>query len=526
MSLTVHVAVPLESDAEQIVELLRQDGLRAEPCTDASRLLDSFRAPQPVGTHGGSHKPHGPLLIAEEMLSPEVINSLSQLVREQPVWSDFPVLVLTAAGRAAARGETLEKYRAELGTPVLIERPLRQETLVSAVRAAVRARQRQYEVRDAMADRDHILAELRTERETLKVMLDNLPVGVLLARATGEIVQANDTVERILRHPILPTPDIEAHGAWISYHPDGSRVRAEEYPLVRAIQTGQVIAPEELLYERGDGTKAWTSISAAPIRDEHGIVVAGVAALVDIDDRKRAEAALVQSEKLAAVGRLAASISHEINNPLEAVTNLLYLIRQEDSLPERATTYLSLAERELARVSQIAGQTLRFHRQATRPTDVTPEELLESVIGLYQGRLSNANIKIVFQHRGSDPVTCYEGDIRQVLNNLVGNALDSMRSGGRLLVRTHNTKCWRTHRDGIRITIADTGYGMSPEVRARIFEAFYTTKGLSGTGLGLWISHGIIEKHHGRLTVRSSNQGERTGTVFSLFLPRHLQPAA
>jgi signal transduction histidine kinase len=230
-----------------------------------------------------------------------------------------------------------------------------------------------------------------------------------------------------------------------------------------------------------------------------------------LNERHRAEAALIQSEKLAAVGRLAASISHEINNPLESITNLLYLIRQEDDLPERALTYLTLAERELARVSEIAGQTLRFQRQSSSPTRVTPEELLESVVALYQGRLINANITLAFDHQGAAPVTCYEGDIRQVLNNLVGTAIEAMRSGGR---------------PGVRITIADTGSGMTPDVLAHIFEAFYTTKGLSGTGLGLWISHGIVEKHTGVLSVRSSIRSSQSGTVFSLFLPRELQLAA
>jgi len=255
-----------------------------------------------------------------------------------------------------------------------------------------------------------------------------------------------------------------------------------------------------------------------------------------LENRKLTESALIQSEKLAAVGRLAASISHEINNPLESITNLLYLIRAEDNLPENALTYLLLAERELARVSQIAGQTLRFQRQSSKPTRITAEDLLESVVALYQGRLLNARIKLVFDHHGAAPITCYENDIRQVLNNLVGNAIDSMssgvqpsgaqRTGGRLVLRTHDSLCPCTHRPGIRITIADTGAGMPSEVRDRIFEAFYTTKGLSGTGLGLWISKGIVEKHHGRLSVRSSNDPPRTGTVFSLFLPRDLEPAA
>jgi signal transduction histidine kinase len=512
-----------------IVDLLRRNGLEAEHCEDAGFLAQSLLRHADMTDDG---PPCGALIVAEEALTPSVIHLLAKVVHRQPAWSDFPILILTSGGRSTLRSRQLEGERAALGSAVLLERPIRTETLVSSVRAAVRSRERQYQVRDTLEERDRILDELRTERETLRVMLDSLPIGVMLARASGEVVRANAAVERILRHPVLPTPDIAAHGEWVSYHPDGSRLKAEEYPLVRALRTGKVIEPEEVLYERGDGTRGWIGLSASPIFNSEGKVVAGVVAVSDLDDRKRAEAALVQSEKLAAVGRLAASISHEINNPLEAVTNLLYLIRQEDSMPDQAMTYLLLAERELARVSQIAGQTLRFHRQSTRPREITPEELIESVVALYQGRLINADIKMVHEHRGAGTVTCYEGDIRQVLNNLVGNAIDSMRTGGKLILRTHKAKLRRPELHGarpvpgIRITVADTGYGMSAETRARIFEAFYTTKGIHGTGLGLWISHGIIEKHHGRLDVRSSNRPGRSGTVFSIFLPAELTPAA
>jgi signal transduction histidine kinase len=286
-----------------------------------------------------------------------------------------------------------------------------------------------------------------------------------------------------------------------------------------------------LLRENGIPAVAATDLSAPEIAAERDRLLDELRSDREtlktmLTERHRAEAALIQSEKLAAVGRLAASISHEINNPLESVTNLLYLIRQEDHVPERALAYLTLAERELARVSEIAGQTLRFQRQSSNPTSITPTDLLESVVALYQGRLINANIQLDFDHQTAAPITCYEGDIRQVLNNLVGNAIEAMRTGGRLRIRTRDSNCWRTGRPGVRITIADTGSGMTPDVLAHIFEAFYTTKGLSGTGLGLWISHGIVQKHTGLLSVRSSNHAPQSGTVFSLFLPRELQIAA
>ena len=242
-----------------------------------------------------------------------------------------------------------------------------------------------------------------------------------------------------------------------------------------------------------------------------------------MEERDRSAVALIESEKLAAVGRLASSIAHEINNPLEAVTNLLYLIRGEDGLSQTGRDYMDTADRELARVSQIASQTLRFHRQSTSATLVRPEALLEEVLTIYKTRLSNSRV-LVSQEYGSDlQVTCYEGDIRQVLSNLVGNAFDVMRNGGQLRLRTREITWWATGQRGVMFTVADDGPGMPHEVRSRVFDAFYSTKGMQGTGLGLWISKRIVHKHRGHLLVRSK---VGAGTVFSLWLPYALAETA
>ena len=260
-------------------------------------------------------------------------------------------------------------------------------------------------------------------------------------------------------------------------------------------------------------------VSFAPVYGPDGSIQAITAAWLEITHLKRAESALVQSEKLAAVGRLASSISHEINNPLEAITNLLYLISGHDRLPEDLRIYVHMAQSELSRVSQIATQTLRFHRQAAKPTWVVPGELIDAVLNLYHGRLSNSGIRVESSYRTKRRVLCFENDIRQVLNNLIANAIDAMRNGGRLLVRTNDAVQQSTGRTGVRLTIADTGHGMSDAVQQRVFEPFYTTKGMNGTGLGLWISEGIVQRHCGRMEVRSSTQPECHGTVFTLFLP-------
>ncbi len=228
----------------------------------------------------------------------------------------------------------------------------------------------------------------------------------------------------------------------------------------------------------------------------------------------------MQSEKLAAVGRLAASIAHEINNPLEAVTNLLYLSRSSEDMDE-VQEYLAIADRELKRAALITNQTLRFHRQSTKPALTDCHELVVEALSIFHGRVLNCRITVDARKRTDTRVKCFSGEIRQVINNLVGNAIDAMETtGGRLVVRSRNGMEWRSGRRGVVMTIADTGPGMSRQVQKKIFEAFYTTKEIRGTGLGLWVSREIIDRHKGALRVRSSQLEGRTGTVFTFFLPR------
>jgi PAS domain S-box-containing protein len=256
-----------------------------------------------------------------------------------------------------------------------------------------------------------------------------------------------------------------------------------------------------------------------PIRESDGTISGIIVLGVDVTENKRAELALMQSEKLAAVGRLASSIAHEINNPLESVTNLLYLARETATNAE-TRKYLEIADRELRRVSVIANQTLRFHKQSSKPQLVTCDELIASALSVYQGRLINSHIEVERRKRATHPVLCFEGEIRQVLSNLINNAIDAMKpDGGRLLIRSREGTDWNTGRKGLILTIADTGSGMPPETRKKIFEPFFTTKEIGGTGLGLWVSHEIVDRHGGTLTVRSSQSADHHGTVFALFLP-------
>jgi PAS domain S-box-containing protein len=266
---------------------------------------------------------------------------------------------------------------------------------------------------------------------------------------------------------------------------------------------------------RSTGERVDVSISLTPHMEAPGTLVAFSAIIRDITARKRAEQALIQSEKLASVGRLASSIAHEINNPLEAVTNLLYILSLTVTDPEQKAL-VDTAQEELARVSHIAAHTLRFHKQSSGRTVVDLRAVLESVLGLYRARLTNASVETVLECRIGLTLACYEGELRQILVNLVGNAFDAMRSGGRLTVRAREVSPKPPQARQVHILIGDTGAGMSPEVLARVFEPFFSTKGIGGTGLGLWITKDLVNKNHGKIRIRSSVTPERSGTTVML----------
>jgi signal transduction histidine kinase len=276
----------------------------------------------------------------------------------------------------------------------------------------------------------------------------------------------------------------------------------------------------------GHGDKpgsSWTWLASAyPVRPSQQQVRWVGLIVLDASQRKRGEEALRRTEKLAAIGRLAASIAHEINNPLEAITNLLFLLHNFCQLQDPALNYVVMAEDEARRISEITQQTLRFYRQSTLPARANMSELLDSVLSLFRGRLNSLGIKVERKFDPQMDLFCFAGEVRQVFANLVGNAVDACGGGGRLVVRARRSRDWSDPgRIGVRFTVADTGTGMDPAVRERIFEAFFTTKAETGTGLGLWVSLEIVTRHHGQMRVRSrvAASGHPSGTVFQFFIP-------
>jgi PAS domain S-box-containing protein len=268
-----------------------------------------------------------------------------------------------------------------------------------------------------------------------------------------------------------------------------------------------------------DGSHRWLHGQAQFSYAEDGSPLRMIGINVDIHERRMAELALRQTEQLAAVGRLAASIAHEINNPLEAVTNLLYLAQNSDSVAD-IQGFLRTAEQEIARVSVISSQTLSFYKQSSAPRSIRADELFHSVVSVFHGRMLQTRVQVEQRSRAQEPVQCFDGEIRQVLSNLVANAIDSFpRGGGRLLLRSRKGTDWNSGRRGLVLTVADTGSGIPPKVLQRLFEAFFTTKGSAGNGLGLWVSKEIVDRHNAVLRVRSSRREDHSGTVFTLFLP-------
>jgi signal transduction histidine kinase len=269
---------------------------------------------------------------------------------------------------------------------------------------------------------------------------------------------------------------------------------------------------------RADGSPGWTFSRAIPLKDADGAITEWFGTATDITARKQAEEALLRSERLASLGRMAATIAHEINNPLEALTNLLFLAGQTAGLPAAAHERLQAADAELRRVAHITRQALGFYRESTAPASASVSALVESAIDLLKGKVCVKRAQIGKQWRTQQEIEMVAGEMRQVLSNLLANSLDAIDDEGRIRVRV--SPC--TGRDGerrLRITIADDGRGIERGTRAHIFEPLYTTKGAVGTGLGLWVTREIVDKHRGTIRMRSATTGPRRGSTFSVLLP-------
>jgi signal transduction histidine kinase len=278
---------------------------------------------------------------------------------------------------------------------------------------------------------------------------------------------------------------------------------------------------QEVLIERPNGSRVVVVVNIRRLENSDGEILGAINCFYDISERKLTEAALIKSEKVAAAGRLAATLAHEINNPLQAIANLVSIWAQSPGLDAQGQACAAMAESELRRVTHLTQQSLSFYRESAFPTAVNVEQVIDSVLRIYDKRVKAKEVQVTrrYQLEGTT-IRTYPGEIRQVFSTLLLNAMEAVDVGGTIDIRARKASYWRNPAiQGVRITISDNGVGISAANIARIFEPFFTTKGENGTGLGLWVASGIVERFGGSILTRSSVDPGKHGTCFSIFLP-------
>jgi signal transduction histidine kinase len=291
----------------------------------------------------------------------------------------------------------------------------------------------------------------------------------------------------------------------------------EEDEILRKLRAGERIDHYETTRRRKNGERIHVSVTISPIRNSTGRVIGASKIARDISDRKRIERMLIQSEKLAATGRMAATIAHEINNPLESVMNLIFLARQHSVADRKVHQYLLTAEEELERVSHIARQTLGYYKDTSSPSEVYLHDLVQNVLSVYNSKIISTGISVDTRFNDLQKIVVSKGEMLQVFSNVIANALDAMRQGGVLNISAR--KFAAPTGDGIQIVIRDSGTGIRPEHMEKIFEPFFTTKGDLGTGIGLWVARQLVETRGGQISVASNTEKENGGTTITIFIP-------
>ncbi len=313
------------------------------------------------------------------------------------------------------------------------------------------------------------------------------------------------TQEEMIGRPITTIIPLELH-------PD-------EDVILSKIRRGERIEHFETVRQRKDGELLDVSLTVSPVRDDFGRIIGAAKIARNITERRRAEQALRTSEKLASAGRMAATMAHEINNPLESVVNLLYLACSDPGLSPATRGYLEAADEELTRVSHITKQTLGFYRESTTPQPTRISELFESLLLVYGPRIRNKKINLELDTEREIEVPSVRGELRQVLANVLQNSIEAVDAGGKVRVRIARAQRRSDGAQGVQVTVADNGFGIDRANRDRIFEPFFTTKKDFGTGLGLWVSKEIVDRHGGSIRVRSSTHPAKSWTVIAIFLP-------
>jgi len=367
------------------------------------------------------------------------------------------------------------------------------------------------------------ITDTKIKEEALRTVLDRLSTAHKAAQMgtwdwnikSNELIWS-DEIPRI--HGLTPEQFDGKLETWIkTIHPDD--LPGVQTKIQKALEDRQEYYAEfRVVWPNGE--THWICGHGRVLADEQGTPVRMIGIGADITHQHLEEEALRRSEKLAAAGRLAATIAHEINNPLEAVTNLLYLMRQDPSLSRETLALLRATDEQLSRVNHIARQTLGFYRDRNTPETVDVAHVMDELLMIFQARLSGRQINVVKEYESVGAITAFRGELRQVLSNLITNAIDASGFGSQLVLRVKPETSTPTHvMPLVRIEVEDFGSGIRPTEMTRIFEPFFTTKSDVGTGLGLWVSKQIVEKNGGQIGFRTRCGDGNSGTCFSVVMP-------
>lgn len=437
-----------------------------------------------------------PDLVVSDVMMPEMDGlQLLTALRQEASTATIPLILVSARA-----GEEPAIEGMEAGADDYVIKPFTARELIARVHSHIKIahyRRQAYEIQ----------SRLRTEMEEAKqqalAALENISDGFWLIDSNWCVQYVNSAAVELGR---FSRDEVIGRSLWDIY-PDLKETELER--KLRKAMEERIPVEFEFFFQ------PWSAyyenrVYPAP---ENGIALYSR----EISEAKKAEDALRKAEKLAVAGRMAASIAHEINNPLEAVTNLVYIARNDATISPQARAFLEAAERELSRLSQIANKTLRFYRQSSSASRVRLADILDSVLLLFDTQLKQKNIKVIRRFDENATLLCLVGEIQQVFTNLVSNAIDSMPRDGKLLLTVRQRRDWsRDSGHGIWVSIADTGTGIPTAIRKKLFEPFVTTKGEGGTGLGLWVSREILDRHGAHIRVRSR---VGLGTTFGVFFP-------
>ena len=419
-------------------------------------------------------------------------------LRGQREFDDTPIVLLTAKADDELRVRLITG-----GVQDYLAKPFSPEEMLAKVERLI-------------ADRKRAAEELRK----WKHIFDHAGFGMAIIDPANHTLKAvNPAFAQMHGYSVQELvgksrPDLCAPGPRAEFDEHMRMVDENGHHIYESVQT------------RKDGTPFPVLIDATAFRDAEGKLQYRAAYFQDMTAHKRIEEALRSTEKLASIGRLAAAIAHEINNPLETLFSTIALLQEQSRFDEGTCSYLKIAQQELLRIAEITKNTMNFYRESATPVLVRISDVLDSVLELYARKIRFDDIKVERRYDFKDEIQTFPGEMRQVFANLVRNALEAVHQGGIITLHVFASRDWtKPDRRGVRVTIADCGKGIRPDHLSRIFEPFFTTKGEKGTGIGLWVTSGIVHKHGGSIHVRSSVRPEHTGSCFSVFLPRET-PAA